>query len=355
MNFQEKIDKLTQLISEDSDNDEAYFKRAELYFRQKEHDKALQDYQAAYQVNPEYGLAIIAQGYLLALKDDKAFTQALDEALLLYPDESDAHNWVTDIQDLSQLISEGEGTTSQYNQRGIKLADLGLFWLAIEDYSKAIQIDDKYSYAYYNRGLAYNDVEEHQLAIEDFTKAIKLEPTDPWGYNDRGNSYNSLKQYDKAIADYKQGLEQDPEIDALYNNLADVYFTLEDFDKSVHYFNEAIKRNPGEATYLINLAEVYICMNAYDLATQMPDNQQELIGTSEYKLVAQILGLLLQTIHQQATSELEQVLKLAQQMHIDAQWNFDNLMRWWEKNQALSEEIRGQLKTYLDMAITLGE
>lgn len=353
MNFQEKIDKLTQLISEDSDNDEAYFKRAELYFRQKEYDKALQDYQTAYRVNPEYGLAIIAQGYLLAFKGDQAFTQALNEALLLYPDESDAHHWIMGIQDLSQSLSEGDETPSQYNQRGIKLADLGLFWLAIEDYSKAIQIDEKYSYAYYNRGLAYNDVEEHQLAIEDFTKSITLDPNDPWGYNDRGNSYNSLKQYDKAIADYKQGLEQDPEIDALYNNLADVYFTLEDFDKSVHYFKEAIKRNPTEATYLITLAEVYICMHAYDRATQMLDNHQELIDTSEYKLVAQILSLLLHTIYQQATNELEKVLRLAQQMQIDTQWNFDNLIRWWEKNQVLAEDVRKKIKGYLDIVMTL--
>ncbi|OJJ20874.1 hypothetical protein BKI52_09845 [marine bacterium AO1-C] len=352
MNFQDKIDQLTQQITDDPDNDEAYFKRGELYFRQKAYDKAQKDYEKALQINPEYSLALLAQGYILALKKDTSFISVFETAKSFFSPSTDEYGWIGRIVQESQNILEN-ATPSDYNERGIKFSDMGLMWQAIEDYSLAIKEDSSYDYAYYNRGLAYNEVEEYQLAIEDFTKTIELDPDDSWGYNDRGNSYNYLKQYNKALVDYKSGLERDSENSSLYNNIADLYFGLGEFEQAVHYFEEAVKRKPQEATYLTNFAELYICMHQYIQALEMLNKHESVIKDSMYALVADILRLLIYTIQQQDTYTLEQQLIVAKEKQVETHWNFDNLMRWWENNQALDENTRTKIKEYLDIAKSL--
>ncbi len=354
MNFQEEINHLSSLIAEDPDNDAAYFERGELYFRQKAYDKALLDYQVACQINPEYSLALLAQGYLLALKGDAGFSLPCENAKRLYPSNSDAYGWIEQIKQCTQYILDHPPTPSKYNERGIKLSDIGLQWHAIEDYTLGIQADPSQGYIYYNRGLAYNEVEAYPLAIPDFGKAIELDPEDPWGYNDRGNCYNYLGQYDLALVDYQRGLQQAPENSALYNNLADVYFTLESFDQSVHYLKQAIKRDAQNVSYLVTLAELYICMNEYTQVVVLLKRQATVIEESSYALVANILNLLLYTIRQQDTQALEQKLLLAQKQKIDTHWNFDHLVRWWKKDQTLTENIREKIKAYLDIAVALG-
>ncbi|HAS42283.1 MAG TPA: hypothetical protein DCS93_17530 [Microscillaceae bacterium] len=353
MNFQEKIDLLTQQIANDPDNDQAYFQRGELYFRQKAYDQAQKDYEEALRINPEYSLALIAQGYILALKKDTSCLSVFEAVKDILSPESEEYGWLGRIAHESQYILE-DATPSRYNERGIKLSDMGLIWQAVEDYSLAIQESNHYEYAYYNRGLAYNEVAQYQLAVEDFTIAIELNPDDSWSYNDRGNSYNYLKQYDLALADYKQGLEHDPENSALYNNIADLYFALGEFESAVYYFEEAIQRKPQEAAYTTNFAELYICMQQYSMALEVLNKYRVSINDSIYALVANILRLLIHTIQQQDTQALEQQLLLAQQKQQETHWNFDNLMRWWENNQALDQDVRAKIKRYLEIAIRLG-
>jgi len=353
MNFQDKIDHLTQQITDDSDNDKAYFERGELYFRQKAYNQAQKDYEEAMRINPEYSLALIAQGYILALKKDPAYVPVFETVKGFFSPESEEYGWIGRIIHESQHILE-DATPSRYNERGIKLSNMGLVWQAIEDYSLALEKNNQYEYAYYNRGLAHNEVEAYQLAIEDFTKAIELAPDDSWGYNDRGNSYIYLKQYDMALADYKQGLARDPENSALYNNIADLYFALGEFEPAVHYFEEAIKRKPHEAVYTTNFAELYICMQEYTQALEVLNKHQASIQASIYALVADILRLLVFTIQQQDTQALEKQLLLAKARQQEAHWNFDNLIRWWENDQALDQDIRAKIKGYLDIAISLG-
>ncbi|WP_299465129.1 tetratricopeptide repeat protein [uncultured Microscilla sp.] len=351
------IDQLNEQIAQDADNDEAHFMRAEYYFRHRSYAQAKLDYQAATDINPEYGLAYVALGYVDTIEGSSETACAyFEQARLLYPTNSQEAAWVQQVIWATQNLATYGEDASYYNRRGINLNDLKLYWQALVDYSQALVTDPGYKYSYYNRGLNYNEMGEYALAIKDFTQAIRLKPDDPWHYNDRGNSYNYLKRYEEALKDYFKGISIDPNIAALYGNVGDVYFSLGNLEQATHYIELAINKDPHDATYKATLAEIYLCAGDYEKAWQMVMRNRTLFDQSEYALASDILQLVLACIlgHTQAINALEQRLYIAKQLAETVDWDFDSLMRWFNNTQDLSKDTRADIRKYLEVAVGLG-
>jgi tetratricopeptide (TPR) repeat protein len=66
---------------------------------------------------------------------------------------------------------------ADFTERGVKLAEQGLWQEAILEYDKAIAKDAGYPVAYANRAQAYLALSQLDLAIEDFEAAIQLDPS----------------------------------------------------------------------------------------------------------------------------------------------------------------------------------
>lgn len=346
---------LNEQIALDADNDQAYFMRAEYHFRHRNYTQAQLDYQAAIDINPEYGLAYVALGYVKAMEGQpEQACECFEQVQHIYPPDSEEHKWVQQVKWITKDIANDGDDVSYYNRRGIKLNDLTLYWQALIDYSQALAIDPQYKYAYYNRGLNYNQLEEYELAIDDFTKAIQLDPNDPWHYNDRGNSYNYLKKHDEALQDYFAGLKIDPNVGALYCNIGDVYFSMGDLDQAKHYLQLALNQTPNDATYIATLIEVYLCADHYRQAQQMMERNRTLLAESEYALAIDILELVLNCIFELPYDRLAQRLQQAQQLNEKTEWDFDNLMRWFDTSKTLDSDTKEALQPYLKVAVELG-
>jgi tetratricopeptide (TPR) repeat protein len=61
-----------------------------------------------------------------------------------------------------------------YNNRGIDMAILGDFHIAIQNYNNAISLDSNYKQAFYNRGFAHHYLKEYDQACEDIQKSYEL-------------------------------------------------------------------------------------------------------------------------------------------------------------------------------------
>ena len=81
--------------------------------------------------------------------------------------------------------------------------------LALADLNKAIAFDPKASAAYSNRGLVYVSKKDFVRAIADLTKAIELEPGDADGYAVRGSAYLAKGDKDTALSDLNKAIELD--------------------------------------------------------------------------------------------------------------------------------------------------
>ncbi|MGJ5630492.1 tetratricopeptide repeat protein, partial [Nostoc sp. CALU 1950] len=78
------------------------------------------------------------------------------------------------IEDYNQAIKINPNYALAYYNRGVARYELGDKQAAIEDYNQAIKNDPNYVNAYYNLGLAYSTLGDKQAAIEYFRKSADL-------------------------------------------------------------------------------------------------------------------------------------------------------------------------------------
>lgn len=109
------------------------------------------------------------------------------------------------IDDFTIAIELDPKNTNAYYYRGLSYALLGDLQNAIEDCGHAIELDPNYVLAYIVRGNYYSQLGKHQHAVDDFTKAIELDPQNTDAYENRGITYVLLKKYEEARQDLERG------------------------------------------------------------------------------------------------------------------------------------------------------
>lgn len=119
--------------------------------------------------------------------------EAFDKAIELQPDYISAH----------------------YN-RGLAYMRIGEVDKALADYSGAIQFKPNYAEAYNNRGIAYHKKGEVIYAIQDYSTAIGLNPKLAEPYANRGNLYLSRLDIHRAVSDCTKALRLNPDAGIAY-------------------------------------------------------------------------------------------------------------------------------------------
>ncbi|WP_103127411.1 tetratricopeptide repeat-containing S1 family peptidase, partial [Microcystis aeruginosa] len=172
----------------------AYSGRGELYYYQKKYDLALADFNKAIEINSDYAEAYVNRGFIYYNQ------QKYDLAL----------------SDWNKAIEINPNYANAYYNRGNLYYDLQKYDLALSDYSKAIELNRSYAIAYYNRGLLHRDLRKYDLALSDFSKAIEINPNDADAYLGRGLLYFYQEKYELALSDYNKAIEINPNLAQAY-------------------------------------------------------------------------------------------------------------------------------------------
>ena len=180
---------------------ESYKRRAFLYEKQQEYNKALQDIDKAIELNYD------DVAFLYKYRGDlytkvKNYTEAIasyTKAISLKPDDAEAYF---------------KRSTAYSYFNSYALTELEKFNLAIDDCNKAIELrpnDEKF-----NRLLtiligrkkeiqeSINNKIKDEQAIQDISKNIELNPNDLFLYKRRGDLYTKIGEKDLAKEDYKK-------------------------------------------------------------------------------------------------------------------------------------------------------
>ena len=164
---------------------EDYFNKGISKFSLEDYNGAVEDFNKAIQLKPDYANAYYNRGRAKGnLKDYTGAIADFNKAIQLKPDYADA-----------------------YNKRGRAKGNLKDYTGAIADYSKAIQLNPDYADAYNNRGVAKDDLQDYTGAIADYSKAIQLKPNDADAYNNRGVAKYYLKDMNGACKDWTKAGE----------------------------------------------------------------------------------------------------------------------------------------------------
>jgi tetratricopeptide (TPR) repeat protein len=207
-----------------------YFLRAGDKYNKKDFQGAIEDYDRAIQVEPNYAIAYNNRGNVRFELGDKPRA----------------------IEDYNRAIQLDPNLAMSYYNRGNARAALGDKPGAIEDYNRAIQLDPNYAIAYNNRGLARSDLGDKPGAIEDYNRAIQLDPNLAIAYNNRGLARAALGDKPRAIEDYNQAIQLDPDYTLAYNNRGNVRFELGDKPGAIEDYNRAIQLDPNLAMSYYN-------------------------------------------------------------------------------------------------------
>jgi tetratricopeptide (TPR) repeat protein len=244
--FEKAIEDFDEAIKLNPNYADVYRDRGLAYYYLKQYERAIEDYNKALELNPEYTLAYNNRG--IAYRELKQYEKA--------------------IEDYNKALELNPEYASAYNNRGIAFRNLKQYEKAIEDYNKAIELNPEYALAYNNRGLAYYYLKQYERAIEDYNKALELNPEYALAYNNRGNAYRDLKQYEKAIEDYNKALELNPEYTLAYNNRGIAFRNLKQYEKAIEDYNKAIELNPEYASAYNNRGNAYRDLKQYEKAIE---------------------------------------------------------------------------------------
>jgi tetratricopeptide (TPR) repeat protein len=208
---------------------------------------ALEDFQQALQLNPDFAEAYICQSIIHYYQEDYLGAIAdCNEVLRIHPRNVDA-----------------------YNNRGLNRVALGDYKQAIADFNQVLEIEPNQAKTYLNRGYSRLQLDDNWGAIEDFDRAMRLDPQLAKVYlkqlgdtlNDeqgaikdtdrqlaqglliQGNLRYESGDYQEAIAAYTQVLSLDPNNTEAHNRrstarsaVGDYEGAFEDLYKATNYY-----------------------------------------------------------------------------------------------------------------------
>ncbi|MFB2807487.1 tetratricopeptide repeat protein [Microcystis sp. BLCC-F209] len=285
-----------------------YANRGNLYSDQQKYKLALDDYNKAIELNPNFAMAYNNRGglYRLQEKYDLALSD-YDKAIELNPNYAYAYNnrgglyydqqkYDLALSDINKTIELNRNFAEAYYNRGILYYDQQKYDLALADYSKAIDINPNYAEAYNNRGNLYRLQQKYDLALADINKTIELNPNLAEAYNNRGVLYRLQEKYDLALSDYSKAIDINRNFAMAYYNRGILYFNQQKYELALADWNKAIKINPNHAEAYANRGVLYA----------------ELKQTEKAKIDLQQAAILFR--QQNNMAAYEQVMQILQQL-----------------------------------------
>ncbi len=265
-------------------------------------------------------------------QDYPAAREALETAIVLYPDNAEAHrifgdleaqqkNWVeakihydrarglspiqkTEIDRILEgfwqqyyndgvtyigqennesAISSTEVATiliperaSAWNNLGVVYGNMGEYEKAIEMYNKVLEYDPGNSMARQNIGfMRYND-NDYEEAVRYLEPLIDEYIIDPGFVQILGLSYGYLERREEALALYSRAIELDPDNLLNHMNLAVLHMQQENPDLAEPHYLRVIELNPFDVEAMIQLADAYLSREDEDNAAIYLEKAMEL-------------------------------------------------------------------------------
>ncbi len=215
---QEEHDKAVAAAPNDP---KVYEKRGYFYFKKKNYDKALADYQKALQLNPKS-------------------VNVHEELALLYRAQKDTKNALAEYE---KAIALEAPKTDVLRKRGDYFAELGLNDKALADYNQAIAQQPTDFRTYLWRALFFKGQEQYNKVLLDYNKIVELRPKDDDYIFEQAETLRALKRYDEAIAGYQKALDVNPQRVFVLNEIANTYWEAGAPEKSLEFFNKGIATN----------------------------------------------------------------------------------------------------------------
>jgi serine/threonine protein kinase/tetratricopeptide (TPR) repeat protein len=229
------------------------------YDRPENNDSAIQVFQQALKLDPNYALAYAGLGdaYWKKYTDNKdprwvqSSRESCEKAVNLDPNLAAAHECLGTLYSgtgrYENAVTEFESAlraepTNDDAYRGLAKTyeQLGKLSEAEKTYQRAIELRPQYWAGYNWLGAFYTNHTRYADAAQMFSKVISLAPDSFRGYYNLAAANVALGRYTEAIANLNHSISIRPSSTA-YANLGMAYFCLRRFDEAAQSFEQAVK------------------------------------------------------------------------------------------------------------------
>ncbi len=181
-----QLEMLEQKIGSNPSDPENYYNRAEIYANLQDYNKALQDYDIAILLDPDYILAYFNRANirfkLSELINAEYQKQYQLNASLIQPVAPQTsfdttffgHSYNEILKDYNKVIELDPDFYYACFNRGYVKCIMGDYWGSVSDYEKALVIEPKFSEAYFNKGLILIYLNLKTVGCESMSKAGEL-------------------------------------------------------------------------------------------------------------------------------------------------------------------------------------
>ncbi len=210
----------------------------------EQYQEALEDYDKALEINPNFAEAYINRGTAKA----------------------ELSRWEDALEDFDKAIALNSDDARAYNNRALIFRRINRLAEALKDCNKAIEIQPDLADCYFTRGAVKLSMENPIEAIKDFDAGLRLNPTSAKGYNNRGLAKKKLKQYIEAISDFYKALEYNPDNFESIINCGTVKTMMGNYEEAISDYDKAVALKPKFPTAYFNRADCRLKLEEYELA-----------------------------------------------------------------------------------------
>ncbi len=190
--------------------------------RKEEYKNAIESYDKALEINPDYADAWGAKGWSLYEMDEA------DEAINCY----------------DKAIEIKPKTPRFWNNKGVALESMEKSDEAFRCYEKAIEIRSNYAVAWCNKGDLLSDLGKHDEAIECYERAIQTRPKFEYAWNLKGWTLLELYKYEEALNCFNKAIELDRKNEDSWIGKGSALYYLNRTEESIKCYNKAIDISP---------------------------------------------------------------------------------------------------------------
>lgn len=238
--------------------------------RQKNYRSAVDKYQQAIGLAPNYPYAYYFKGYshFYLGEYDRAtadFSKALEQKykpLDVYAIRWQAFYWQKNydaaLEDVRQALRIEPSNAYFHLALGDCHRGKNDFRGALAAYQKAAQLDQSNGDAHYFIALSHNQLGEYTQQGFAGLKAIEKNTKykgESWEYV--GQALVAGKKYEEAAQAYENALLARPDSKDVYGNLSDVYRVLNRFDDAINATRRGLQRYPNDGNYYVSLSWFY--------------------------------------------------------------------------------------------------
>eukprot|EP00795_Rhopilema_esculentum_P011483 gene11483-21699_t len=232
---------------------EVYFLIGMAYTDLVDHNSALDAFNNALKINPEYSECCYQRGLSkMKLRHAKA-VQDFNRALAYNPKFFQAYlsraeyygmkgRFAKAILNCNEAIRLKPKSIRGYLYRGALKYFIKAYKLAVKDLSVAIAIDPSCNLAYFNRAVCYQEMKHYQKALKDYGVVLLLEKKENMKVlQNRGLLYLEIGDLHNALQDFSTASRLEPRNPKIHHTLGICYHRLGLIRDAVSCFTDALK------------------------------------------------------------------------------------------------------------------